>query len=271
MSLDPHATVGLAGAFVLGLRHGLDPDHIAAVDAMTYRALDERPALARWAGTLFALGHGGVVLVIAVLVGALGARYAVPAPWSGLLEWAPVVLLSLLGLLNLRALLRPSGYQPATLRLWLVPRALRGSTHPLAMLGVGAVLGLVFDTATQAAAWGYAASAQQGVWGALGVGLAFTLGMVLTDSLDGRLMCRFLSAASPEGAQLYRRAVGWFTVAVSFTVVGYTALSACWPHWTLPDAWLTALGAALVTLMAAGVLWLNLRRPTALAPSDQPA
>ncbi|MEB3328464.1 MAG: nickel permease [Candidatus Sericytochromatia bacterium] len=271
MSLDPHATVGLTGALLLGLRHGLDPDHIAAVDAMTYRALDERPRLARWAGTLFALGHGGVVVVIAVVVGALGARYHVPAPWSQLLEWAPVILLMALGLLNLRALLREGSYEPATVRLWLVPPALRGSTHPLAMVGVGAVLGLVFDTATQAAAWGYAAAAHQGAWGALAVGLAFTLGMVLTDSLDGRLMCRFLRSASLDGARAYRRAVGWFTVGVSFAVAGYSVLTAIVPGLELPDAWLTGLGAAMVALMAGGALWLSWPRRAATGPTDVPA
>ena len=28
----------------LGLRHGLDPDHIAVIDGLTIRALDQRPA-----------------------------------------------------------------------------------------------------------------------------------------------------------------------------------------------------------------------------------
>jgi high-affinity nickel-transport protein len=265
MSVEAQAAVGLTGALLLGLRHGLDPDHIAAVDALTYRALDERPALARWAGTLFALGHGGVVLAIAVLVGALGSRYSVPAPFSHVLEWSPVVLLIVLGLLNLRALLQTE-YTPATVRLYMVPRALRSSSHPLAMLAVGAILGLVFDTATQAAAWGYAASAQQGVWGALGVGLAFTLGMVVTDSIDGRLMCRFLNETGGDHSKRYRRLVGWFTVLVSFGVAAYTLVVAAVPTWELPDAWLTGLGATLVTLMAVGAFWLARPRSAFVAP-----
>lgn len=266
MSIEAQAAVGLTGALLLGLRHGLDPDHIAAVDALTYRALDERPALARWAGTLFALGHGGVVLAIAVLVGALGARYSVSTPWSHLLEWSPVVLLILLGVLNLRALLQ-SEYKPATVRLWIVPRALRSSSHPLAMLAVGAILGLVFDTATQAAAWGYAASAQQGAWGALGVGVAFTVGMVVTDSIDGRLMCRFLDGTADDRSKQYRRLVGWFTVLVSFGVAAYTLVVAAVPAWELPDAWLTGLGGTLMATMAAGAFWLGRPQAPRLAPA----
>ena len=36
---------GLSLMFMLGLRHGFDPDHIAIIDSMAYRALGERPRL----------------------------------------------------------------------------------------------------------------------------------------------------------------------------------------------------------------------------------
>ena len=35
--------------FALGMRHGLDPDHLAAIDAMTRAASQRRPHAARWA------------------------------------------------------------------------------------------------------------------------------------------------------------------------------------------------------------------------------
>ena len=34
---------GLSLMFMLGLRHGFDPDHIAIIDSMAYRALGDRP------------------------------------------------------------------------------------------------------------------------------------------------------------------------------------------------------------------------------------
>jgi high-affinity nickel-transport protein len=265
MSVELQVSVGLAGAFVLGLRHGLDPDHIAAVDAMTYRSLNERPELAPWAGTLFALGHGGVVIVIAVVVGALGAHVSIPSFLTRLLEWTPVALLVVLGTLNLRALLREGDYRPAPLRLGIVPAFLRNSGHPLAMVAVGVVLGLVFDTASQAAAWGYAASVQGGAWGAFGVGLAFTLGMLVTDTCDARLMCRFLRDASTKSAGTYRRFIGWFTVALSFGMAFYSVVIALNPRFELPDGWLTALGFALVIVVASGVVWLNWPKPVRAA------
>ena len=54
--------------FLLGMRHGFDADHLAAIDGLT--RLNQRPglALARYCGALFSAGHGLVVLVIAVVV-----------------------------------------------------------------------------------------------------------------------------------------------------------------------------------------------------------
>ena len=51
-------------ALLLGLRHGLAPDHLAAIDGLTMRA---QPPSAPWMGGLFALGHGLTVLLIVAL------------------------------------------------------------------------------------------------------------------------------------------------------------------------------------------------------------
>jgi high-affinity nickel-transport protein len=48
--------------FMLGLRHGFDPDHIAIIDGVSVRYAATKPLLAKWTGTLFAAGHGTVVL-----------------------------------------------------------------------------------------------------------------------------------------------------------------------------------------------------------------
>lgn len=59
LALETLSTSGLVLMFVLGLRHGLDPDHIACVDGLTWRALNRaQHRHAPWIGTLFAIGHG---------------------------------------------------------------------------------------------------------------------------------------------------------------------------------------------------------------------
>ena len=42
---------GLGLMLALGLRHGLDPDHIAVIDGLTIHALDQRPGMAPWVST----------------------------------------------------------------------------------------------------------------------------------------------------------------------------------------------------------------------------
>lgn len=62
----------LASAFLFGARHGIDWDHIAAIADITSSQEERRRAL--WLGTLYALGHALVVLIlglIAILAGDL--------------------------------------------------------------------------------------------------------------------------------------------------------------------------------------------------------
>src|SRR5262249_697430 len=59
-------------AYLLGLRHAVDADHIAAIDTVTRKLMQEhkRPV---GVGFFFSLGHSTVVVLIALLVG-LGAK-----------------------------------------------------------------------------------------------------------------------------------------------------------------------------------------------------
>src|SRR5580698_9870246 len=80
-------------AVALGLRHGVDPDHLAAIDGLSRL----RPS--RWNGVAFAIGHGAIVTLLAVGIGGLLARTVGPyAPW----------LLILLGVVNLWRLKAPA-------------------------------------------------------------------------------------------------------------------------------------------------------------------
>ena len=207
--------------FALGLRHGLAPDHIAFIDGMAMQSVHSRSPSARWVGALFALGHGLTITAMAVLLGALGVALALPAPVEQVLEWLPVLLLLMLGSVNLRQLLRPADYAPVAWKEQILPRRLRHSSHPLAIFGVGVIFALVFESVAQAATWGYAANAHGGASAALAAGLAFTAGMLITDTADGLLMARVF--ARPGGAgRDYRRLVGWCMVALSYGVALHT-------------------------------------------------
>ena len=70
--------------FVLGMKHGFDADHLATIDGLTRYNARARPRLARYCGTLFSLGHGAVVMGIALGVTALAGHWDVPE-WFGTL------------------------------------------------------------------------------------------------------------------------------------------------------------------------------------------
>src|SRR5690242_14796693 len=65
-------------ALVLGMRHGLDADHLATIDALTRANAPRNPWLARAAGWLFSLGHGSVVLVVALIAMLSAGRWQAP-------------------------------------------------------------------------------------------------------------------------------------------------------------------------------------------------
>ena len=71
--------LGLAAlVFVLGLKHGLDPDHLAAIDGLTRFNAQRRPRLSRWSGLLFSAGHGVVVTLVAVVVATVATQWHAP-------------------------------------------------------------------------------------------------------------------------------------------------------------------------------------------------
>ena len=268
------STTGLMLMFVLGLRHGLDPDHIACIDGLTWRALNHQHHHAPWIGTLFAIGHGLLVTVIAVGVSRFTETVSVPQVVVQIFGWIPTVLLLIVGGLNLRLLMRPErSFAPTGWKLKLIPRRLRDNTSPWAVVVIGVLFATVFDTATQAAAWGYVASNKGGgALAALAAGMVFTLGMVITDTVDGRLVCHVNRAAgSAEAGQRYRRTLGWLIVALSFGVAAYNIGKALVPALELDDLTFTLTGAMLVVLMAAIWVWASRRRTAPNCERMEPA
>ena len=265
---------GLATLFALGLRHGLDPDHIAAIDGMTLRAHDQGHKHARWTGGLFSLGHGLVVIAIAMLTAALSSQIKPPESLLAVAQWVPLLFLMWVGIVNLMALLQPADYRPVSVRGRWLPKRWQGRSDPLAAAVVGVLFATVFDTITLAATWGFAASTQGGVWVGLIAGLAFTAGMVLCDTADSWLIVYLSRRADASGIktskQRYRRALGWLVVGLSFVVVAWSLFIIFGFEVQYDDAIRTGLGAAvLVSSVAIGVWLVKLARPSTY-PSTQP-
>ena len=243
---------GLVLMFVLGLRHGLDPDHIACIDGLTWRALNHEHQHAHWIGTLFAIGHGLLVTGIAVGVSQFTRGLSVPESVVAVFGWIPTALLLLVGSLNLRLLMRKDpSYVPTGWKLRLIPQRLRNHSSPWAVVVIGVLFATVFDTATQASAWGYVASNKGGgLIAAFLAGIVFTIGMVITDTLDGRLICRISRGTDGQAAgRRFRRALGWLIVAISYGVAAYNIGKSFIPAIELDDAAFSVTGFALMAVM----------------------
>lgn len=201
-------------AYVLGLRHAVDPDHIAAIDNVTRKLMQEgqRPVSV---GLWFALGHSSMIIVaasaIAVTAASLDGTFAeykeIGSIFSTMVSAVFLLLIAVFNLIVLRniwmayrqvkrtgkysegdfnTLLNNRGFLARFLRPLF--KLISRSWH---MLPLGLLFALGFDTATEISIFGLSAvEASKGVslWSILVFPALFTAGMTLIDTTDGILM-----------------------------------------------------------------------------------
>src|SRR2546421_7758746 len=143
-ALQPEVSL-VALVFVLGLKHGLDPDHLVAIDGFTRTT--KREEMRRWCGLFFSLGHGLVVTLVGVAVALAAARWQAPG-WLELSgAWISIAVLTTLGVANLLALVRTPAGQPVALvgaRSHWLPARLAQASHPAVIAAVGAAFAVSF-------------------------------------------------------------------------------------------------------------------------------
>ena len=210
--------------FVLGMKHGFDADHLATIDGLT-----------RYCGTLFSLGHGAVVIAIALGVSALAGQWEVPE-WFGTLGGViSIAFLVVLGSLNLSAVLRAEPHeivQPIGLKGRLLGN-LRHVSHPGLIALVGSLFALSFDTLSQAAFFALTATQFGGWQHALLLAVLFMLGMLLTDGINGLWIARLIARAD-QVALVASRVMGLVVSGVSLLVAAFGAAKMLSPA---VDAW----------------------------------
>jgi high-affinity nickel-transport protein len=266
-----------AGAYLLGMRHAFDVDHIVAIDCTTRKLIGEgrRPLSV---GFWFSLGHSSVVFVLCTLLAA-GAQYLGglvgegASPLQGILGFVGAgisgVFLYFLAALNMLILLRavkesrgvrdghrvnPADGSPAGLMARILRPVLQSITRPWQMYVVGLLFGLGFDTATEVTllvvAVGAATTALP--WYAiLLLPTLFAAGMCLPDTLDGWFMNMAYGKAysSPARSLKYNIVLTGFSAAVALGI-GTTELMSL----TAVSLDLTGLGYVVVGLFV--LVWL---------------
>ena len=99
---DPHTLTILGLGFVLGLRHALDADHLAALSTV----LAERPTVQASATIGFFWGLGHTLMLLCVGIALLAFNLTIPETLASLFEFAVGVMLVGLGLLLARRMYR---------------------------------------------------------------------------------------------------------------------------------------------------------------------
>ncbi|WAC71689.1 nickel transporter [Roseateles sp. SL47] len=179
-------------ALLLGVQHGADADHLAAIDGLTRLNARRGQRFARWCGALFAAGHGAVVLVVAVAANRLSHHLEVPHWLEAGGSLCSIALLTLLGVGNLAAVMRPVNDATAMpLQRWRWVHAKR----PVTVAAVGALFALSFDTISQAAVFALAAGRSGGPLQAATLALLFAGGMLAADALGGLWIARLIRRA----------------------------------------------------------------------------
>jgi len=196
------AEIALAAlVFALGLRHGLDPDHLVAIDGLT------RSSRSRWTGLFFSLGHGIVVTLIGVILALAATDWQPPAWVEGFGTLVSIGILVALGTANLAMSRRtPQGAPVPAVGLrgrWLTERLARAS-HPAVVAAIGAAFAVSFDTLSHALLFSASGAAAAGWLVAAALGLVFTCGMVITDALNGWWVARMMGSSDARGVRASR-------------------------------------------------------------------
>jgi high-affinity nickel-transport protein len=242
--------------FLLGLKHGFDADHLATIDGLTrFNARARRP-WARYCGALFSVGHGLIVIAIAIGVGFASARWDAPRWLEASGTWISLFFLTTLGILNLRAVLATPRHEvvaPVGLKGRVLGRLNRAS-HPALVAVVGALFALSFDTVSQAALFAMTATQFGGVQHALMLGLLFMLGMLVTDGINGLWISRLIARAD-QLAIIASRVMSLAVAGVSLLVAAFGVAKMSLPA---VGAWSNgrelAFGGIVITVIASSYL-----------------
>jgi high-affinity nickel-transport protein len=242
--------------FVLGLKHGFDADHLATIDGLTRFNARSQPRLARFCGALFSLGHGAVVIAIALTVSVATRQWQTPEWLESFGALVSITFLVALGLLNIHAVLAAvpgEVVRPVGLKGRFLGR-LTQAASPGWVACVGAMFALSFDTVSQAALFALTAT-QFGDWkDALMLGLLFMLGMLVTDGINGFWISRLISRAD-QAAATASRVMSLMVAGISLMVAGFGVMKISMP---VVGVWSEGkelyIGSAIVALIAGSFL-----------------
>ncbi|MCE0522603.1 MAG: HoxN/HupN/NixA family nickel/cobalt transporter [Methylacidiphilales bacterium] len=269
-------------AYTFGLRHAVDADHIAAIDNVT-RKLMQQGQKPVGVGLFFSLGHSTIVFGLSIAIALtslaikdrfdslenLGGMVGTGISAFFLLAIAAVNLVILASVYRTFRIVKGGGrYVEEDLDLMLSQRGFFGrifrslfrligrSWH---MYPLGILFGLGFDTATEVGVLGIsAAEASKGlpIWSILVFPALFTAGMALVDSTDSILMLSAYGWAfvKPIRKLYYNMTITFVSVVVALLIGGIEALGLVGGQFKLQGTLWSAIGSLNDNLGALGFI-----------------
>jgi high-affinity nickel-transport protein len=239
-------------AYSFGLRHAVDADHIAAIDNVTRKLMQEkkRPVTV---GFFFSLGHSSVVVFVSIGVAmaahVMSSRFTQYQAIGGIVSTSVSALfLFAIALMNsfiLKAIIQSwrnvkngGAYHDDDFDMLLADRGFmarifrpmfRMITKSWHMYPLGFLFGLGFDTATEVGLLGISATqASHGLspWAIMVFPILFSAGMSLVDTMDGHMMLGAYGWAymKPIRKIYYNLSITTVSVLVAVLVGGIEAL-----------------------------------------------
>ena len=258
-------------AYSFGLRHAVDADHIAAIDTVTRKLMqDKRPATS--VGLFFSLGHSLVLLIatliIAVTVTTLQGRFTAFNNTANLIgtlvSGCFLLVMAIMNLLIARSVYRVfahvragGAYVDSDFDILLnsrgfLSRLLRPLfklvSRPWHMLLIGFLFGLGFDTATEVSLLSISgAEAAKGisVWSIMAFPAVFAAGMSLVDTTDSLMMVGAYGWAfiKPIRKLYYNLTITIVSALVALIIGGIEALGLVGSEFALRGGFWNVMGA----------------------------
>lgn len=253
--------------FVLGLRHGLDADHLACIDGLTRYNWRMNSKISRWVGTLFSFGHGLVVASVAITLGVFFKGFTFPDYFDTLVTWISVSSLFMIGTLNIINLLRTksstnNNFQLSGIKGKFLPRIVKETTNPFLVILIGGLFAMAADTVSQTSMWAIAAG-NSGSYMPYILGIIFMIGMMLTDTIDSLVAFRMINQSGKLG-QSASRLMGWIIVALAYGVSFYEAFTFFFP-WAELDFEIVGVIIFVLMVLCYTLVSLRAKRPRQVA------
>jgi len=207
-------------SLLLGIRHGIDPDHLAIINGINLNNHTQGKS-SQWNGFFFSLGHGVTVTLIGILIILFKNGSQSYAKLVQYTEWIPIILLLITGFYGIYILMNKSKKNAHQHRHNKLISFLTNTNYPyLNLFLTGLFFALIFDTSSQVAAWALIGegNTQNLFTNSILIGLSFTTGMMITDTLNGLFFYRILSENNTKFN--LKRPLSWVIIISSLAIGG---------------------------------------------------